>query len=103
MTESEAKELLGLSGAACALTPAIIQRAYRQALVKHHPDTRIALDDAPVVLPKQLQAAAEILRRVVAGEDRRCKTCSGRGVIQAKMGTTPCAACKGTGDKRNGH
>jgi hypothetical protein len=72
-----------------------IAASYRARLRETHPDTGDG-----TVLPAQLQQAAKTLRQVVTVANNRCKTCAGRGVVRAKMGTTACVACKGTGDKR---
>jgi DnaJ-class molecular chaperone len=98
MTPVEARTILGLDKAACDLTEAIITRAYRRALVTHHPDTRIALEDAPVILPRQIKEAREVLRQAATGENNACAQCRGRGKVPSRVGAVTCGACKGTGD-----
>lgn len=84
--------LLGLEG---AVNSAAISAAFAEKVKEQHPDT-----GGPGTDMTQLKAARDHMRQVVAGENRRCKTCKGSGIVRVKMGATPCAACKGTGDKR---
>lgn len=100
MTKEEALKLLGLDTAKCDLTVEIVTRMYRRALVAHHPDTRAALDGAPVVRPGDLQEARAVMRRVVAGQEFPCGQCKGVGTVPAKLGRRTCSACKGTGDRQ---
>lgn len=101
MTPVEARKLLGLENAAPDLTEAIITRAYRAALVKHHPDTCavVPYKDAAAPMPAQLQQAREVLRQVATGANNACAQCRGRGKVPHRMGTATCGACQGTGDK----
>lgn len=116
MKPGKAMEVLGLVGTALAeLTREQVDRAFTEAVKRNHPDTtgqaleNLAADiaagvdvDAPreVWTVDSLKEAREVLRQVVAGANNRCRTCKGSGIIRAKMGSTPCVACKGTGDKR---
>lgn len=114
MTTEKALEVLGLTSMPDA---AALSAAFGKAMRANHPDTTgqalanmydailAGKDlDAPSTswTADAIKAARDHLRQVVTGANNACLTCRGRGVIRAKMGTTPCAACKGTGDKR-GH
>lgn len=96
MKRDEALKLLGLEGAACDLTPAIVTRAFRQTAVASHPDTggqQVSQLDMPT-----LQAARDLLLNDQQKLNNACPQCRGRGSVRFRMGVMLCGACKGTGE-----
>jgi hypothetical protein len=93
LTQNEATELLGLAGA--LVTKEVVDLAFTGKVKLDHPD-----NGGPGHGITKLKEARDILRQVVAGANNRCKTCSGAGIVRGKVGAVTCAACKGTGDRR---
>lgn len=103
MNRNEALKLLGLDNAATALTPEIVQTAFRCAMVAHHPDTRadqIDLNEHRVLDVTVYQEARKVLLDNLSSADLCCKLCGGLGKVPSKMGYRACVACKGTGDRQ---
>lgn len=104
MNRAKALELLGLDKAACDLTPDIITKAFRRAVVASHPDTAPAEASQGDSVPTrpdmdQLKIARKMLQGDTEGANNACIQCRGRGSVRHKLGVRPCGACKGTGDK----
>ena len=99
MNRSAALKLLGLEATACDLTPEIITRAFRQAVVASHPDTASQGDSNVSHADMDLLTIAkETLLGDMKHENNACPQCRGRGTVRLRMGVTPCGACKGTGE-----
>jgi DnaJ-class molecular chaperone len=98
MTRFTAVSLLGLADAA-PLTAAAIDTAYRQALRACHPDTT-EHQAAPRATMAQLQEARKTLQDVITGQNNACTLCHGGGKVRMRLGTVPCAPCKGTGERQ---
>lgn len=107
--EKKARAILGLTD--LVLSAANINTAFAVAMKANHPDTTTqAMENLNPLDPgdncvtawtaDSIKAARDYLRQVVTGADKACKTCRGHGVVRARMGTTPCGACGGTGAKR---
>lgn len=97
MKRDEAMAVLGLDKAACALTPEIVTRAFRIAVVACHPDTAEAGKACHDMT--KLLAAKKALLNDSEQQNNACAQCRGVGTVRYKLGVRPCGACKGTGDK----
>lgn len=93
-----------------------ITGAFRAACKLNHPDTTTdamqnmadaVADGVDVDSPTRttwtmdsLKGARDLLmRQIAAPSNNACVQCKGRGMVRAKMGSRPCGACNGTGDR----
>lgn len=104
MTKTEAFVLLDITDTAICVgiergesLAETVARHFRRAVMQGHPDTGGALSD----MSRLLEAKKVALEEPKAANSA-CVLCRGAGKVRAKMGTVPCVACKGTGDK-HGH
>jgi len=71
-----------------------VSRHFKRAARASHPDTGGTQGDMDLLLQAKKIALCEDETRNSA-----CVLCLGAGSVRLKLGTVPCVACKGTGDK----
>ena len=82
MQRLDALRILGLPDQAAPFTQAVIQAAFRKAIMALHPDTGGPGGDST-----ELQDARKLLILNLNGQNNACPQCRGRGYIPAKFGT----------------